>query len=137
MRRSMTAVALAGTVLAVSAGDAAAQETATPPPALNVATTPASPPSYVNPPNTGPVANGNNGWYTTTAGTPPHGSVVITLSATDDVAVAKFQYSTNNGQSYTDLPVAAPAPSATAQVEDINEGATTFRYRAVDSSGNT
>jgi type 1 glutamine amidotransferase len=137
MRRSMTAIALAGTVLAASAGDALAQGTDTTPPALNVATTPASPPSYVNPPNTGPVANGNNGWYTTTAGTPPHGSVMITLSATDDVAVAKFQYSTNNGASYTDLPVATPGPSVTAQVEDTTEGATTFRYRAVDTSGNT
>ncbi len=136
MRRSMTAIALAGTVLVASAGDALAQGTDTTPPVLNVATLPAAaPPSYVNPPNTGPTANGNNGWYTTTAGTPPHGSVMITLSATDDVAVAMFQYSTNNGQTYTDLPV-TPGPSVTAQVEDVNEGATTFRYRAVDTSGN-
>jgi type 1 glutamine amidotransferase len=136
MRRSMTAIALAGTVLAVSAGDALAQGTDTTPPVLNVATTPASPPSYVNPPNIGPVANGNNGWYTTTAGSPPHGSVMITLSATDDVAVAKFQYSTNGGASYTDVPVTTPGPSASVQVEDTTEGATTFRYRAVDTSGN-
>ena len=136
MRRSMTAIALAGTVLAVSAGDALAQGTDTTPPVLNVATLPAAaPPSYVNPPNTGPTANGNNGWYTTTAGSPPHGSVMITLSATDNVAVAKFQYSTDNGANYTDVPV-TPGPSATAQIEDTIEGNTTFRYRAVDTSGN-
>jgi type 1 glutamine amidotransferase len=136
MRRSMTAVALAGTVLAVSASDALAQGTDTTPPVLNVATLPAAaPPSYVNPPNTGPVANGNNGWYTTTAGSPAHPSVMVTLSATDDVGVAKFQYSSNSGQTYTDLPV-TPGTSVTAQFEDTTEGSTTFRYRAVDTSGN-
>src|ERR1044071_10333100 len=97
MRRSMTAIALAGTVLAVSAGDALARGTDTPPPVLNVATTPASPPSYVNPPNIGPVANGNNGWYTTTAGSPPHGSGMITLSATDAAPGAEVQDSTHKG----------------------------------------
>ncbi|WP_196807613.1 ThuA domain-containing protein [Candidatus Solirubrobacter pratensis] len=135
--RVLAMAAVAGTALAAGAPAALAQGPDTTPPVLNAATLPAlAPPSWLAPGQTGPVANGNNGWYTTTAGTPAHPSVMITLSATDDVAVAKFQYSTNNGASYTDVPVATPGPSATAQVEDVTEGATTFRYRAVDTSGN-
>jgi type 1 glutamine amidotransferase len=134
MPRTLAASAALGAGLAVfPAGAALAQGPDTTPPVLNVATLPAlAPPSWVASPAIGPVADGANGWYTK----PPGGKVTVTFSATDDVAVAKFQYSTNNGQTYTDLPVAAPGPSATAQVDDAAEGSTTFRYRAVDAAGN-
>src|SRR5215207_6991321 len=72
--------------------------------------------------------NGNNNWRLTAPQT-------LTLTATDDIAVAKFQYSLDGGVAYVDVPVTA-GPSATADVSLSQEGNTTVRYRAVDSSGN-
>ena len=72
--------------------------------------------------------NGNNNWYITAPQT-------LNLSATDDVAVAKFQYSLDGGVTYVDVATTA-GPSATASVPLSQEGNTTLRYRAVDSSGN-
>ena len=69
---------------------------------------------------------------TTGASTAPQ---TLNLSATDDVAVAKFQYSLDGGATYIDVPVTA-GPSATAAVPLSQEGNTTVRYRAVDSAGN-
>src|SRR4051812_41424944 len=59
----------------------------------------------------------------------------LALSATDDVAVAKLQYSLDGGATYVDAPITA-GPSVTANVPLSQEGNTTVRYRAVDSSGN-
>ena len=72
--------------------------------------------------------NGNNNWRITTPQT-------LNLSASDDVAVSKFQYSLDGGVTYVDVPV-TEGPSATAAVPLSQEGNTTVRYRAVDSSGN-
>ena len=72
--------------------------------------------------------NGNNNWRITAPQT-------LNLSATDDVAVSKFQYSLDGGVTYVDVPV-TEGPSATAAVPLSQEGNTTVRYRAVDSSGN-
>src|SRR4051794_24707608 len=72
--------------------------------------------------------NGNNNWRITAPQT-------LNLSATDDVAVSKFQYSLDGGVTYIDVPVTA-GPTATASVPLSQEGNTTVRYRAVDSSGN-
>ena len=72
--------------------------------------------------------NGNNNWRITAPQT-------LNLSATDDVAVAKFQYSLDGGVTYVDV-AATAGPSATASVALSQEGNTTVRYRAVDSSGN-
>ena len=72
--------------------------------------------------------NGNNNWRLTSPAT-------LNLSATDNVAVAKFQYSLDGGATYVDVPVTA-GPSATAGVPLSQQGNTTVRYRAVDSSGN-
>src|SRR5215204_450453 len=72
--------------------------------------------------------NGNNNWRLTS----PH---TLNLSATDDVAVAKFQYSLDGGATYIDVPVTA-GPSATAAVTLSQQGNTTVRYRALDSAGN-
>src|SRR5262249_12041905 len=72
--------------------------------------------------------NGNNNYRISAPQT-------LNLSATDDVAVSKFQYSLDGGANYVDVPVTA-GPSATAGVALSQEGNTTVRYRAVDSSGN-
>src|SRR3954452_963571 len=74
------------------------------------------------------VPTGNSNWRLTAPQT-------LQLAATDDVAVAKFQYSLDGGATYVDVPVTA-GPSATAAVTLSDEGNTTLRYRAVDSSGN-
>jgi type 1 glutamine amidotransferase len=71
---------------------------------------------------------GNNNWRLVAPQT-------LNLSATDDVAVAKFQYSLDGGATYIDVPV-TPGPSATASVSLSQQGNTTLRYRAVDSAGN-
>jgi len=63
------------------------------------------------------------------------GPATLNLAATDDVAVAKFQYSLDGGATYVDVPV-TPGPSVTATVSISQQGNTTVRYRAVDSSGN-
>ena len=73
-------------------------------------------------------ANGNNNWRISSPQT-------LQLSATDDVAVAKLEYSLDGGATYIDVPVTA-GPSVTANVPLSLEGNTTVRYRAVDSSGN-
>src|SRR4051794_37680400 len=73
-------------------------------------------------------ANGNSNWRLTAPQT-------LQLSATDDVAVTKFQYSLDGGATYVDVPVTA-GPTASATVPMSQEGNTTVRYRAVDSSGN-
>src|SRR3954466_665659 len=74
------------------------------------------------------VPDGNANWRLTTPQT-------LNLSATDDVAVSKFQYSLDGGATYVDVPVTA-GPTASATVPMSQEGNTTVRYRAVDSSGN-
>src|SRR3954451_18835397 len=73
-------------------------------------------------------ADGNSNWRLTTPQT-------LNLSATDDVAVSKFQYSLDGGATYVDVPVTA-GPTATASVPLTQQGNRTVRYRAVDSSGN-
>jgi type 1 glutamine amidotransferase len=145
-RTVVTATALGAALLVIPAGAAFAQGADTTPPVLGVGTLPVSPPQYsgntVAGGLTGNTASGNapgangTGWYTNTAGSPPHASVILTMTATDDVAVAKFQYSQNSGSTYTDVPVATPGPSATGQAEITLEGNNTIRYRAFDTSGN-
>jgi type 1 glutamine amidotransferase len=132
MRRSspFAIAALAALALGSAAGPARAADT-TPPVLADATLTPVGPAQYG-----GFTSTGNSGWYTNTAGSPPHGSVTLHLSATDDDAVAKFQISLDNGATYTDVPVADPGPPATAAAEITQEGNTTVRYRAVDASGN-
>ena len=72
--------------------------------------------------------NGNGNWRITAPQT-------LGLSATDDVAVAKFQYSLDGGTTWVDVPVTA-GPTAAANVSLSQEGNISVRYRAVDSSGN-
>src|SRR4051794_34845563 len=107
-------VLLAGAAISVvAASPAMAAETVAPI---------AAPAAFATPPN------GNNNWRITSPQT-------LQLSATDDVAVSKFQYSLDGGATYVDVPVTA-GPAATANVPLSQEGNTTVRYRAVDSSGN-
>jgi len=87
----------------------------TAPPVLGAATLSAKP-------------DGNGNWRRT--------PVELTLSATDDVAVAKLQYSIDGGATYLDAPVPSPAASATVRVTISQQGNTLVRYRAIDSAGN-
>ncbi len=112
-RRALAALTIAAGVSATAAGPALAADES--PPSLATAT-------FAAPPN------GNNNWRIAAPQT-------LKLSATDDVAVAKFQYSLDGGVTYVDVAV-TPGPAATADVSLSQEGNTTVRYRAVDSSGN-
>src|SRR6478736_7033283 len=114
VHRSWARGLLAGAALSVlAASPAMAAETAAPV---------LAPAAFASPPN------GNNNWRITAPQT-------LNLSATDDVAVSKLQYSLDGGATYIDVPVTA-GPSAAAAVALSQQGNTTVRYRAVDSSGN-
>ena len=86
-----------------------------------------------SPPVVGPATfasppDGNNNWRLTVPQT-------LNLTATDDVAVAKLQYSVDGGASYVDASI-TPGASVSASIQLSLEGNTTLRYRAIDSSGN-
>jgi type 1 glutamine amidotransferase len=120
MRRMPRAAAVAGltaAALIAPAGAAHAQADTTPP-AIDVA--------VLDP----PASHRLNGWYRAAP-------VTMNLRATDDVAVAQFEYSTDGGASYTTVPV-APGSPVTTSVAISNEGLGTnsIRYRARDTSGN-
>jgi type 1 glutamine amidotransferase len=86
-------------------------------------------PPTVSPATLSPTPpTGQNNWY--------RGAVTLNLSGTDDIGIDRFQYSLNGGASYIDVPVAGAPTSATASAQISQEGATSVRYRAVDTSGN-
>ncbi|MFB9682445.1 ThuA domain-containing protein [Streptosporangium vulgare] len=117
MRRRFHALAVAACVTAAALIPAApswAEETT--PPTINVATLSPSAPT------------GQNNWY--------RDPVTLNMSATDDVGIAKFQYSLNAGAAYIDVPVEGAPATATASAVITQEGNTSVRYRAVDTSGN-
>ena len=72
--------------------------------------------------------NGNGNWRLTAPQT-------LRLAATDDVSVAKLQYSLDGGATYIDAPI-IPGPSVSANVTFSEENNVTLRYRAQDSAGN-
>ena len=109
--RLLTAVAAAA-VLAPAAPALAADTT---PPVISTA-------QFASPPD------GNSNWRLTVPQT-------LNLAATDDVAVAQLQYSTDGGATYADAPITAGG-SVSAAVELSQQGNTTLRIRAIDSSGN-
>ena len=120
MRRKPRAAVVAGlaaAALIVPAGAAHAQADTTPP-AIDVA--------VLDP----PASHQLNGWYRAAP-------VTMNLRATDDVAVAQFEYSTDSGATYTTVPV-APGSPVTTSVAIANEGLgnNSIRYRARDTSGN-
>jgi len=112
-----SAIAALAAALAVSTGGVARAQDDTTPPTVNAATLSPTPPT------------GHNNWY--------RGPVTLNMSATDDVGVVRFQYSLNGGATYIDVPLGAPAASASASAEITQEGSTSVRYRAVDAAGNT
>jgi type 1 glutamine amidotransferase len=114
-RIALAGITVAAAVTVAASGHSMATAAETSPPVVAPATFSAPP-------------DGNNNWRITKPQT-------LNLSATDDTAVEKFQYSLDGGATYVDVPV-TPGPSATAQVSLSQEGNTTVRYRAVDSSGN-
>ena len=58
---------------------------------------------------------------------------MLNLTATDDVAVAKLQYSTDAGVTYIDIPI---TPGASVTAPHLTTRATRSRYRALDAAGN-
>src|SRR4051794_661114 len=62
------------------------------------------------------------------------GPIKVTISASDNVAVTRLQYSLDNGATWLDAAVSA-GPSVTATVTITQEGSTTVRYRALDAAG--
>ena len=73
--------------------------------------------------------NGNGNWRLTAPQT-------LNLSATDDVAVAKFQYSLDGGATYVDVAGHGRVRRRRRTCTLSQESNTTLRYRAVDSAGN-
>ena len=114
--RAAVVAGMAAAAFTVPAGAAHAQADTTPP-AIDVAA--------LDP----PASHQLNGWY--------RAPVTMHLRATDDVAVAQFEYSTDSGATYTTVPV-APGSPVTTSVVIANEGlaSNSIRYRARDTSGN-
>src|SRR5690349_12876223 len=98
-RRAMLSIAAGSASLLAAAAPAAAADTAAP--VVGTAT-------FAAPPT------GNSNWRLTAPQT-------LQLAATDDVAVAKLQYSLDGGATYVDVPVTA-GPSVTANVTLSDEG---------------
>src|SRR5262249_23577938 len=75
---------------------------------------------------------GLGNWYVNRDG------VTLTLLATDNVAIAKFQYSLGGADApFVDFPdIPRGGTAATGSVVITKEGTTVVRYRALDASGN-
>ncbi len=112
-RRWPAAVAAGAALSLLAASPALAADTV--PPVLGTAAFAAAP-------------DGNANWRITVPQT-------LNLSATDDVAVSKLQYSLDGGANYIDSTITSGA-SVTSAVADSLQGNNTLRYRAIDSSGN-
>ena len=130
MHRLFATAAAVGAALVV-VPNASAQGTDTTAPVLNVGTlTPTAPlQRNGNPPAAPSSSTGNNGWFTQAAPT------VLNVTATDDVGVAKLQYSTDNGATWLDMTI-TPGLSVTGTASFTAQGNNTIRYRALDAAGN-
>jgi type 1 glutamine amidotransferase len=118
-QRWRTAAAVGATLVAVVATGATAQgQEDTTPPEID--------PAVLDP----PASHRLNGWYR-------QAPVTMQLTATDDVAVAQFEYSINSGGDYTVVPVTPGSPASTSVAIDAEGlGNNTIRYRARDTGGN-
>ena len=127
----MLATAAAVGAALVVVPSASAQGTDTTSPVLNVGTlTPTAPlQRNGNPPAAPSSSTGNSNWFTHA------GPTVLNLSATDDVGVAKLQYSTDAGANWVDIAI-TPGPSVTRHRVVHGEGNNAVRYRALDAAGN-
>jgi type 1 glutamine amidotransferase len=112
----MAMLALAGVAALVAVLPAAAVDPDTSAPVINAATLSPT------------AADGNSNWRRTTP-------VTLSLSATDDVAVSNLQYSLDGGLTYIDVPITT-GPSVSGSAAISQQGNTSVRYRAIDSSGN-
>ena len=130
VHRMLATAAAVGAALVV-VPSASAQGPDTTAPVLNVGTlTPtAAPQRNGNPPAAPSTSTGNNGWFTQAAPT------VLNVTATDDVAVTKLQYSTDAGATWLDMTI-TPGPSVSGTASLTAEGNNAIRYRALDAAGN-
>jgi type 1 glutamine amidotransferase len=134
-RRTVAAAVLAAAMAAGPASSALAQGD-TERPTLNVATlAPLGPAQYGT--GTGGVnpvfGTGVGIWFVKTGAT--FDGVTLNLSAADNVAVERLQYSLDNGANWIDVPI-TPGPSVTGAPKITQEGNTNVRYRAIDAAGN-
>jgi type 1 glutamine amidotransferase len=108
------AAAVAAVLLGATAGEAAAQADTTPPTLAAATLTPA-------------LTTGHNGWYRTSP-------VTLNMTATDDTAVARFEYAFSALGPWTSVPATNGAASVDITQEGLGNNA--VRYRAFDAAGN-
>ena len=126
----MLATAAAVTAALIVVPSASAQGTDTTAPVLGVGTfTPTAAPQRNGGPAGTSTSTGNNGWFTQTAPT------VLNVTATDDVAVTKLQYSIDAGANWLDMTI-TPGPSVSGSASFTGDRNTAVRYRALDAAGN-
>jgi type 1 glutamine amidotransferase len=122
LRTLATAAALGAALIVVPS--ASGQSPDTTPPEITTSSTPTAPPQRNgNPPAAPSTSTGNGNWYIA-------GPVTTTATATDDVGVTRFEYSTDNGATWNAVPANGALPAA------VNEGANNYRLRAFDAAGN-
>jgi type 1 glutamine amidotransferase len=132
LQRTLATAAAVVTAALVVAPPALAQPDTTAPvlDAATLAPVSAVPQRNGNPPNAPSTSTGNNNWFTQA------GPTVLTVTATDNVGVVKLEYSSDNGATYTEIPITA-GPSVTGTASLTHQGNVTVRYRATDAAGNT
>src|SRR5262245_25642331 len=108
-------LALAGAAALLTALPAAAVDPDVTPPVLGTATLSPT------------AADGNSNWRRT--------APTLNLSATDETAVQNLQYSLDGGTTYQDVAI-TPGTSVAGSTLVDQQGNTSVRYRAIDSSGN-
>ena len=113
-RAAIVAAVIAGGVAAAPANAQTADTTA---PTITAATLDPAKPTGMRSP-----------WY--------RGPVTVKLSATDDTAVTKLQYSTDNGATWQDAAITV-GPSVSGTVAISQQGNTVVRFRALDAAGNS
>ena len=114
-RRALSAAAVTAAIFAARGRDALAHGDTTLP-VLNAATLSPTP------------VTGHNGWYRTSP-------VALNMTATDDTAVARFEYAFSATGPWIPVPVATPAASASASADISEQQLVNYgvRYRAVDT----
>lgn len=61
--------------------------------------------------------------------------MTLNLKATDDVAVARLEYSLDGGVTYQQVPIGAAAASVSGSAQLTKQGNTAVLFRAIDTAG--
>ncbi len=77
-----------------------------------------------------PAPNGmRSPWY--------RSAPTLTITATDDVAVQRLEYSLDGGATYLAMPMGAAGRSVTGTATITRQGNTLIKFRAIDTAGNS